>query len=224
MRLTKHIAFRLTMGLFLSFGFNPYGNAVVKPRLSSIFVRVNDEEREVRRGETLTILQGDQLTLLFAKLENSPRGPEIINLVGFRRNDIKTRVGDDRDVLIDTAELRKKWSVGGKGREYRIEAKTGSALHGSVMLSVVQPVLNSIVLSINGQAREIKPDERLEILASDQIQVQTIHTNDLRIDREARVQFQESPLNGPTKTTELQLWFRSVKFASIPILVKSAVK
>lgn len=205
------VASQITFGL----SWSQIAASVVHPRLSSISIRVNQEEREIQRGEKLEVLRGDLLTLRFAKLENSSRGPDIINLMGYRQDDVKTRFGDDRDILIDTNQLRKEWSLNKKGQEYKIEAKSKGHLHGFVRLVVTEPKLLKIDLQINDEVRSLAPGDKLELKVSDTIQVKAISANHELVDREAKVVFEEKGIKNGQRHIELQLWYRKFSFASV---------
>jgi hypothetical protein len=188
--------------------------AVVAPKLDRIRVRINGSEKEVSRKERLELIRGDDLTLLYAVLEGQAKGAETINFVGYRGEGPRRWQDDDRGIVIPTSGLKKGWSVDKTGNLYRIETRTGSQVHGDVMVSLLTPELQSLTLSIKGVERQLKDGDVVSMAADDPIKVVNVKTNSPMVDANVRVEFKEIK-NDASRQVELRLLYRSYAFASV---------
>ncbi len=88
-------------------------------KIPRFIIKINGEEKKIPAGEILKLKEKDIIILKEAKFN----GKELsIDFKGFA---LKNRInrGDDRNVKIKYGELQKNFSLEGKGRFYKIEAK-----------------------------------------------------------------------------------------------------
>jgi len=86
-----------------------------------IIIKVDNTEKKIFAGETLSINKSQKIKLIKA----SYKGYDLdIDLKGYASKS-KINKGDDRGDSIDYKELQKEYSVDKEGRIYKIEAKKG---------------------------------------------------------------------------------------------------
>ncbi len=199
----------------------PLALAVVTPKLAKLMVRINGQEKEIRANEKLELVRGDDLTLLHAVLDGSPKAPDILNFVGYRGEGPRRWKDDDRDIVIPTQLLKKGWSLDKSGQQYKIETKTGSKIHGDIFVQVLTPELKSLRILVKGVEHSLKAGDRLDIHSDDPIQVLDVKTNKPDIDKLVRVEFKEEG-SSPGGRVELRILYRTFAFASIYLVTQAA--
>ena len=192
-----------------------------RSKMLHLLVRINDQEQEVKNGERLHLIKGDQLTLLRGSLCCESKEPGLVNFVGFRAKVPRKQINDDLNFPIDTSELKRGWSLDRQGKNYKIEVLTGSTKHGEIMVSILTPELQFLRLQAGGHEFSLKAGQSLNINQDDAIKILSFKANDAKIDLEARVEFKEQNTEDGKKV-ELQFLYRSYIFASIFLNVESA--
>jgi len=189
-------------------------SAVVTPKLSRLMVRINGVDKEFHSHQKVELIRGDELTLLHAVLDGTARSPDILNFVGYRGEGPRRWQDDDRDIVIQTSNLKKGWSLDKGGKLYKIEARTGDKFHGDIFVSMLNPELKSLRLDIKGVEYHLGPGDIQEMGAEDPIKVVDVKTNSSALDNLVRVEFKEA---GQTKEklVELRIFYRSYVFASV---------
>jgi hypothetical protein len=188
--------------------------AVVTPKLDRMRVRINGSEKEISRKERLELIRGDDLTLLYAVLEGQAKGAETINFVGYRGEGPRRWQDDDRDILIPTSALKKGWSLNKEGKLYRIETRTGSKVHGDIIVSILSPELQILTLDVKGVEHHLRDGDVVDMGPDDPMKVVNVKTNSPVVDSNVRVEFKEIK-NDANRQVELRLLYRSYVFASV---------
>ena len=146
-------------------------------RLDSLLVEVNGERRIVRHQDGIDLVVGDLLTIVDAYLVDRAHPVKRVDLVGYRSR-LNDTSGDDRGRVIDTGRnLSKKRSLGGDGRQYRIDVSTAEGLSGFTLLNLQEPELLSFEVEINGKVLKLVANEPLVLRPDDTIRVIDVRTN-----------------------------------------------
>ncbi|MCX6129087.1 MAG: hypothetical protein NTX25_08510 [Proteobacteria bacterium] len=195
--------------------------ATVKGELVQLIVRINDQEKALPTNETLKLIKGDNLTLIRGVLKDSSKPADLVNFVGFRGDGPRVRADDDLNIPIDTANLKRGWSLNKNGLSYKIEAMTGRFKHGEVMVSLLSPELQFLSIKLGDQSHRLMDGEKLIIRNEDSIKIEAIKTNSALVDKEAQVDFIERNLS-EGKEVELKIRYRTFAFASIFLKVANS--
>jgi len=125
-------------------------------------IQVNAEERLVASGQTIRLVEGDRLKLLDAWTPQGQKGLFALNFKGFVTNK-RNNNGDDRNVLISTHEgLMPDWSLGGKGRRYKVVAERGDRDYGEFYVQLTEPSLDYLIVRTGQRAKyAVAPGETL---------------------------------------------------------------
>ena len=182
-------------------------------------VLVNDKQRIFRRGEEIQLFRGDQITILEARSSMGGGLPDAANFIGFRGLRKNKIIEDDTRYKIDTAQLNGKWSKHGRGEDYVILVKSGNKLLESISVSIKNPHLNWLELTINEKPQVLLDKGNLVVSTKDKIKINRLVTNSAALDQEATVKFIEKYSVDGSKQIEINFLNKAFKFASIQIEV-----
>lgn len=150
----------------------PAGSSTV-----NFLVEVNGRRWMVGDGGELEVLKGDGLRIVDYIAPSVPKGINV-NFLGFVGNQQNNR-GEDRGYLINTAvDLLTDWSLDGDGKRYAVAVKLGQAELARMTVVLVEPRLDYIVVSRNGERPVVlQPGDRWHLHPGDRLRVLGIHTN-----------------------------------------------
>ena len=191
-------------------------------KLDFLILEKNGTRVSVRDGEILQILRGDKLKLIDAKIRDGSSATKV-NFVGF--SPPKSRGSHDLRYTIDTGrDLIKKWSGGGAGKLYTINANTGDLYQGHILLELIEPSLEYCEVLIDGKPKILRENESLTVSASSKFKVNRVVTN---VDVPEEVMFDivpEKAASGNTPNGKLYSieFSRSGRiFGKIPLRIES---
>jgi hypothetical protein len=132
------------------------GSLAAPGRITGFLVDVDGRRVEVAPGGSLAVPAGATVTMADLKVEGGrPPSGVVMNLRGFVPNEKMSRNdGEDRGFPADTGrDLMPAFSLGGRGRDYAINAEQGKTVLASATLSLVKPRLKSVTIVLNGETR-----------------------------------------------------------------------
>ncbi len=134
-------------------------------RVEGFILEIDGRRVEVADGEKVRVLAGSQLKMVDFKSSGPLPASVVMNLKGFVPPSRQSRNnGEDRGSTADTAsDLMPAFSKGRRGREYELNAEKGKEVLASAIVEIVQPRLDSVSFSINGQTHTLKLGQRLPI-------------------------------------------------------------
>ena len=132
------------------------GSLAAVGRVTGFLVDVDGRTLEAAPGGTLVVAAGALVTMKDFKTEGGEPPPWVVmNLRGFvptekaAKND-----GEDRGFPADTGrDMMPRFSKGGLGRDYAINAELGRTVLASCTLRIVKPKLESVTLVVDGKTR-----------------------------------------------------------------------
>lgn len=147
-------------------------------QLEQMTIVLNGLAQVVQAGETLYFIRGDKLVVTEARLRKRDKAIDDINIVGFV-HPAKNHSYDDRGQEVDTSKelLDPEMMLDQDEGLYGVVASADNVLYGQIFLKPIAPHLNYIEVSVNGQARVVRPEELLVLKASDLFKVTAVSTN-----------------------------------------------
>lgn len=149
---------------------------IVGASVGSLIVDVNGERRIVAKGEQLTVVRGDLVTLIDAITQPAADVRVRVDIVGF--NDDPDDHGSDVGKVIDTSnDLH-----GGKrlkdGSEHFVMKAFGKGIQKTEFsFKMIEPELRFLEVEVNGERRRLSKQDRLTLSPSDQVRVVDVQTN-----------------------------------------------
>lgn len=141
-----------------------------------VTLEVNGVRKTLTSGHALTVVAGDRVKILTAKLPDGSEPPKV-NFVGFP-NKNTAAPADDRGYAINTGkDLLKSWSVAKQGKTYRIDISSNSHKLATVPVRLIQPELLYVIAQINGQERVLRPGEVSAIKETDDFEIVKVVSN-----------------------------------------------
>ena len=195
-------------------------------QLEYVEVEVNGEPVKVSNGGSLKVIVGDQLKIRSAQLSDHKSSPEVLNFRGYWHRD-RPHLSDDRGFLIRTdTDLLSKWSVDAKGETYFIIARSKNEEHGRIRVEVSPPLLESMVLEINGMQRTVREGEKLHLTRKDKIKLVDVKSNvrvmgdDMTFNLVPIVHDKTTAVRATDKMYEMQLKRKLKIFARIGVVLE----
>ena len=196
-----------------------YSGLSLSKGLKSIVVEVNGEPQVVLKGESLTVVEGDSVTVKSGQLVDGGR-PLYINVIGFGNKNKKEPWNDIGYAIKTDTDFDKAWSVGKRGKSYRVKALSSKVTHGIIYIKLAKPELRYAVVTINGETTIVREGNILELTQTDKIKVQRVVTN-IKDDR--RVAFKIVPVPSSLadgNSYQILLLNGTREFARIPMNMK----
>jgi len=186
--------------------------------LDFVVMSVNGKVRQLAAGETVKVVWGDRLKVMFAQLENGQRDVELINVVGFRA---RADSIDDRDAEFRSdKDLSANWAQGPRRNIFRVNIKSKRLLHGRVFIEVEEPYLDYVVAQINGIKHQLRADQKVLLRSIDQIKLEQVVANLDPEDPSFRFRIIHHPQHSDQESTHEIRFFRYERlFAKIPLVV-----
>jgi hypothetical protein len=182
-------------------------------RLDYFVIKVNRQPIFLREGAELTVMRGDLLEVVEAKLVTQAIPVGQVDVIGFKSP--SKHLGDDRGFEFRTNQLSPWYSEGRKGEVWSILAMTGDSLHGAAFLRLVDPAFRYAEVKVNGKTQVLRDGQELIVKASDQFKLTRVVTN-LSDDKD--VQFHIVPMSKPGHY-EIRIERDKRAFAAIPLKV-----
>lgn len=204
----------LLLPFFATFPAYSMSQKAVHRDLDKMGIAINGEDQVLTRGQTLTLIRGDEVVLRYAILQGSGESPRTLDFVGFPVGKT-SKYPDDRNRAIDTSLLRR--DKGKSGSLFRIRSRSGSDEHGEIPVTVKDPELVELNLKINGVTRSVGPGQNLSLKREDSFEVESIRTNIAEIDSQVRVAIE--PTANPLEGIQINLFYRTYAFASVKVLL-----
>lgn len=173
-------AFFLSLGITrISSAATPAAPPAQAVTLDRVAVDVNSERVLIEEGRTVDIVRGDLLTLIDAWSKDQSVKIEAVDLIGFAP--LRAKNGrDDRGFIINTgADLQPTFAKdkdSGKST-FEIQARSGDRVVGVVFIHLIEPRLEKVEVSINGNVRQLRDGDTLQLRSSDKIAVRRVMTN-----------------------------------------------
>lgn len=182
----------LSLGLLASALHSAHATAWVRPylpgskspipkesmQLDYMLLDVEGESLLVRAGDEVVMVKGDVFVVREARLKAAHNQAQDLNVVGFQHNQARQRSTDDRNIPIDSDRaLQARFSEGGLGEVYAINAENGSTVHGGIFVRFIAPQLRYVEVRVNGAPRTLKDGEPLTLKRSDRFKIEQIKTN-----------------------------------------------
>jgi len=147
-------------------------------RLEKIEIAVAGKKYALGCGDTLTVIRGDTIILTDAVTSDPLFTNFRINFYGFIGNQNRNDA-EDRGYFINTGKnLMPRFSIGGTGNIYRIEALHGSAVIGNVFLKIIDPeVLYVIVEHPDGTKHALTPGSTMTCGSVDSLTLLSVISN-----------------------------------------------
>lgn len=139
--------------------------------IEGFILEIDGRRVEVAAGEKVRVLAGSRLKMVDFKSSGPPPASVVMNLKGFVPPSRQSRNnGEDRGSTADTAsDMMPAFSKGRRGREYELNAEKGKEILASAIVEIVQPKLESVNFTINGQAHTLKLGQRLTIASGTKV-------------------------------------------------------
>ena len=182
-------------------------------RLDYFVLKVNRQPIFLREGTELTIMRGDLLEVVEAKLMTPTIPVGQVDVIGFKSPG--KQLGEDRGYEFRTHQLNHWYSEGRKGEVWSILAMTGDRLHGAAFLRLVEPAFRYAEVKLNGKTQVLRDGQELIVKASDQFKLSRVVTN-LSDDKD--VHFHIVPMSKPGHY-EIRIERDKRAFAAIPLKV-----
>lgn len=192
-------------------------SAAIAGKLKFVVMTVNGKHHQLAAGETLEVVWGDKVEILFAQLEDG-QDVEIINVVGFRA---RKDSADDRGVEFRTdRDLNSSWAHDPIKGIYRVNFQANNKVLARVYLKVNPPQLKYVVAQINGKETRLQAGQKVSLRSQDQIELKKIIANLDPNDPSFRYRIMEqSPQAQQDATHEIQFYRYEKLFAKIPLVV-----
>lgn len=186
--------------------------------LAFVVVAVNGQHQQVAAGETLRVVWGDRLKVLFAQLENGKRDVELINVVGYRA---RKDSADDRQVEFRSdRDLNPDWAHNQQNQIYRINISSKRHFHGRIYIQVEEPRLDHVMVKVNGTSVQVKSEQKLPLRTIDQFKVEKVVANLDAKDPSFRYLIETTAESTAQDTThEIRFYRYERLFAKIPLVV-----
>ena len=182
-------------------------------RLDYFVIKINRQPIFLREGAELTIMRGDLLEVVEAKLMTPTIPVTQVDVIGFKSPG--KHLGEDRGFEFRTHQLNQWYSEGRKGEVWSILAMTGNNLHGAAFLRLVDPAFRYAEVKVNGKTQVLRDGQELMVKASDQFKLDRVVTN-LSDDKD--VHFHIVPMS-KSGHYEIRIERNKRAFAVIPLKV-----
>ncbi len=148
--------------------------------LDHVIISVNGERVKAQTTTVLELVKGDLLTVFegWCVGKEQPVKVEQLDLVGFAPKRARLNKQDDTNYVIDTArDLQGKYAKDPLKTEFDLIARNSKVVVGTIRIKLIEPRLDRVELSVNGNLRHLKSGDSLELSSKDQIAVKRIVTN-----------------------------------------------
>lgn len=145
-------------------------------KLKEIIVSINGQDKHFYHEETIKVYHGDKVLIRSAELLTG-RGPEFINIVGYRQKGVDRSFDDAKRLIEIPKGLKPKWSLHKSGKTYRINVMTKSELHGWVFLEVIEPEISSISFNNNEGLQVVSPGQTIYVRSLSQLRLKKVTAN-----------------------------------------------
>lgn len=130
--------------------------------VTGFLVEVDGRAVEIKPGTQLVVPYGASLKIVDLKSTDPLPEGTVMNLRGFvPRGNEALNTGEDRGATANTAtDMMQRFSEGGKGEVYPINAELGKKVLASCSIKIVRPVLESVTVLMAGQEKVLRLGSR----------------------------------------------------------------
>jgi len=146
--------------------------------LNFVELQINSRPVQIKNGQTLHVVNGDQLKIIDGYLNQAGKKPLNVNFIGFNNSGVN-RAGEDRGILIPMtrAGVLYGWATGPDRNRFKIVADTGGSRHGQVYIEITEPRLNYAQIKVNGTTSVYRNGDEIFLKNTDKWQVLSVKTN-----------------------------------------------
>ncbi len=193
---------------------------IIQKAYDYLIIEVNQEKKIIKPDEVLTVVKGDSFKISQVFLSGKAISAAV-NLIGFSRGEENN--SNDRNVLINSAsDLISDWSLDKKGKKYRMVVRGKKNRQSESILEVLDPVLDYIVLDVEGVEKVLREGETIRVRGQDKFKVNRVLTNigvEKDVDLEL-IKIEEKDPNASKKnfeSYEMRFYRKGIYFAKIPL-------
>lgn len=162
-------------------------------QLEAMIIAINDQPILVEAGSVLTYLRGDTIEVREAFLKDRSKKIAAVNIIGYINRE-KTNPMDDRGEVIDTSTnlVELEWAVDREQGQYAVLASSNKTLHGGVTLQPLEPELQYVDVTVNGEPRVVRAGDKLVMKSSDKFKIVAVASS---VKDQKSVQFTIMPMS-----------------------------